>query len=125
MEASSKTVTPTIPNIVWAQRTDRIFITIQLPDAKDLNVTYDEEGHFSFSCTTPKDGKKYEVKLNLYGPIDVEGSKHTATSRAVEVNLVRKEEGDYWPRLIKEGGKPHYIKVDWDKWRDEDDEGEG
>eukprot|EP00002_Diphylleia_rotans_P001157 TRINITY_DN1063_c0_g1_i2.p2 TRINITY_DN1063_c0_g1~~TRINITY_DN1063_c0_g1_i2.p2 ORF type:complete len:142 (+),score=28.44 TRINITY_DN1063_c0_g1_i2:77-502(+) len=111
-----------IPNLVWAQRPDRVFITVQLADVQNPTVTYTEEGVFHFKGVCAKDGRTYEVTLPLFAAIDVEGSRHQATSRCIEVNLQRKESGEYWPRLTKEGGKYHYIKVDWDKWCDEDEE---
>ena len=39
--------------------------------------------------------------------------------------LVKKAEKKWWTRLLKQEGKPPvYLKVDWDKWVDEDDEKE-
>lgn len=39
--------------------------------------------------------------------------------------LVKKAQGNWWPRLLKKEGKPPvFLKVDWDKWVDEDDEKE-
>ena len=40
--------------------------------------------------------------------------------------LVKKAEGKWWPRLLKKEGRPPvFLKVDWDKWQDEDDEDTG
>jgi cytosolic prostaglandin-E synthase len=37
--------------------------------------------------------------------------------------LIKKAESKWWPRLLKKEGKPPvFLKVDWDKWQDEDDE---
>lgn len=37
---------------------------------------------------------------------------------------MQKEEKGWWKRLLKSEEKPApYIKVDWNKWCDEDDEG--
>lgn len=37
--------------------------------------------------------------------------------------VVQKAENGWWNRLLRGEGKvPHYIKVDWDKWVDEDDD---
>jgi prostaglandin-E synthase len=37
--------------------------------------------------------------------------------------LIKKAENKWWPRLLKKEGKPPvFLKVDWDKWQDEDDE---
>jgi len=36
---------------------------------------------------------------------------------------VQKAEDEWWKRLLKAEGKPpHYVKVDWDKWVDEDED---
>lgn len=40
--------------------------------------------------------------------------------------LVKKAESKWWNRLIKQEGKPPvYLKVDWDKWVDEDEDDKG
>lgn len=37
--------------------------------------------------------------------------------------MVEKAEKVWWKKLLRGDGKaPHYIKVDWDKWADEDED---
>ena len=37
--------------------------------------------------------------------------------------IVEKAEKVWWSRLLKEQGRtPHYVKIDWDKWVDEDED---
>lgn len=49
-------------------------------------------------------------------------SKIQITNRHILAVLEKKEKG-YWDRLLKNKGKPpQYIKVDWSKWVDEDEE---
>lgn len=37
--------------------------------------------------------------------------------------ILQKAEPKWWTKLLRGDGKaPHYVKVDWDKWVDEDDE---
>ena len=38
--------------------------------------------------------------------------------------LIKSEEGPYWPRLLKESKKCHWLKVDFNKWKDEDESDE-
>merc|ERR1711983_733020 len=38
------------------------------------------------------------------------------------MGLEKKEVGPYWPRLCKDKTKQHWLKIDFNKWRDEDDE---
>lgn len=38
---------------------------------------------------------------------------------------MKKAESKWWSRLLKQGGKPPvFLKVDWNKWIDEDEEGD-
>ena len=49
-------------------------------------------------------------------------SKTSTSLRNVFCVLVKSEKG-WWKRLLKGEGKPPlYLKVDWDKWVDEDEE---
>ena len=36
--------------------------------------------------------------------------------------IKKKEEGPYWPRLLKDSKKVHWLKADWNKWKDEDED---
>lgn len=37
--------------------------------------------------------------------------------------IAKAQSGAHWPRLLKaEGRPPTTVKVDWDKWKDQDDE---
>nr|ACG46061.1 hypothetical protein [Zea mays] len=38
------------PITKWAQRSDRVFLTIELPDAQDVKLNLKPEGHFNFSA---------------------------------------------------------------------------
>lgn len=66
------------------------------------------------------------MDLELYGEIDDSDIKQVKTDRTVSLIIGKKEPGPYWPRLLKAAGRPpSNIKVDWDRWVDEDEEGEG
>lgn len=56
----------------WAQRVDKVFITVQLPDAKDAKVHLDPDGVFTFSANAGAGNSLYELKLNLYDKVNVE-----------------------------------------------------
>lgn len=102
----------------WAQRSDKVFITVDLPDAKDPKVKIEQEGKFFFSATG------YDLDLNLFDKINVEESKISTGLRNVFCVLIKSEKG-WWKRLLRgEGKHPPYLKVDWDKWVDEDEEDE-
>ncbi|XP_062024712.1 co-chaperone protein p23-1-like [Rosa rugosa] len=110
------------PIVKWAQRPDTLYITIDLPDAQDVKLKLEPEGKFLFSATTGPEKTPYEVDLDLYDKIDVNESKASIGLRNIRY-LVTKAENKWWSRLIKQEGKPPvFLKVDWDKWVDEDEE---
>ncbi|GER44269.1 prostaglandin E synthase 3 [Striga asiatica] len=110
------------PLVKWAQRSDKLFITVELPDAKNVKLNLDPEGKFFFSGTSGVDNALYELDIVLYDKVDVNESKASFTSRNI-CYLVKKAESQWWSRLLKQEGKPPaFLKVDWDKWVDEDEQ---
>ncbi|GLT87443.1 hypothetical protein SLE2022_055250 [Rubroshorea leprosula] len=111
------------PEVLWAQRSDKVSLTISLPDAKDISVKSEPQGLFSFSATGIQ-GESFDFSLELYGKIVPEGCKTQVGLRNI-ICSVQKEEKGWWKRLLKSEEKPApYIKVDWNKWCDEDEEEE-
>uniref|UniRef100_G3MRN4 CS domain-containing protein n=1 Tax=Amblyomma maculatum TaxID=34609 RepID=G3MRN4_AMBMU len=109
------------PEVLWAQRSDKVYLTISLPDAKDVPVNSEPEGMFSFSAVGAQ-GEPFNFSLELYGTIVPEGSKVNIGLRNILCS-VKKEKKGWWKRLLKTEEKPApYIKVDWNKWCDEDEE---
>ncbi|KAF7824802.1 co-chaperone protein p23-1-like isoform X2 [Senna tora] len=110
------------PIVKWAQRSDKIYITVDLPDAKDVKLKLEPDGRFLFSAK--KDEIPYEVDLELFHKVNVEESKYNIGVRSI-VYVIKKAEKKWWDRLIKQEGKPPvFLKVDWDKWVDEEEENE-
>lgn len=64
---------------------------------------------------------EYEANLDLFGEIKPDESKWVNRDRGAELVLIKAEEGPYWKRLLKEDKKYHWLKVDFNKWKDEDD----
>ena len=50
-------------------------------------------------------------------------TKHIIRDRGIEF-VFYKEEENWWPRLLSENKKVHWLKVDFNKWKDEDDSGD-
>ncbi|XP_057439284.1 uncharacterized protein OsI_027940 isoform X2 [Lotus japonicus] len=110
------------PEVKWAQREDKVYITVQLPDSKDAKVDLTPDGVFTFTASAGAGDKPYEVKLELFDKVNVEESKINIGVRSI-FSVVQKAESGWWKRLLRgEGKPPHYVKVDWDKWVDEDEE---
>ncbi|XP_026661318.2 uncharacterized protein OsI_027940-like [Phoenix dactylifera] len=113
------------PEVKWAQRVDKVYITVQLPDAKDVKVNLEPDGIFTFSATAGAENNLYELKMDLYDKVNVEGSRINTGVRSIFC-VVEKVEKGWWKKLLRGDAKtPHYLKVDWDMWVDEDDDGAG
>ena len=48
-------------------------------------------------------------------------SKFAVKQRVIEFALEKKESGPYWKRLVKDEKKQHWLKIDFNKWKDEDE----
>jgi len=120
------------PEVTWAQRSSAddaernyLYVSIkaaEVPkDKADLKLT---PTSVSFTGESRK-GVTYQAALEFYAEIDPENSKVNHTDRGVEMVLRKKElKEEFWPRLLKESKKVHYLKTDFDKWVDEDEQDE-
>lgn len=70
----------------------------------------------SFTGTSDTKKTTYHVDLEFFGEIDVDQSKTNHTARDIEIVLRKKElKEEYWPRLLKDKAKVHFLKTDFDK----------
>lgn len=118
--------------IKWAQRSDSLYITIALADVKDetINLT-DTELHFKGTS----ENKPYEVNIKFFQAVDskAEGSSYKVLPRSVQMHVMKvpseKEDDDdeeFWPRLLEDKLlEKNQVKLDWDRYVDEDEEDEG
>ena len=108
------------PRIKWCEREDKVYLTIELPDARNVKVTIDAET-FAFSAEDAS-GRAYAETLRLYKPVKKDQSTYATTERQVFCALI-KEDAEWWERLLAAGEKkPANLHVDFDKWADEDDD---
>lgn len=69
--------------------------------------------------------RSYQVELEFFAEIDEKESKIHHTAKNVEMVLRKKElKAEFWPRLLKDSKKVHFLKTDFDKWVDEDEQDE-
>jgi len=109
------------PAVVWAQRKDKVFLTVKLEGCVDPTVEIkDTTLYFKGKGGTSK--TDHEVLMEFNKEIDPETSKYQSTGREIAFILMKKEASmGFWPRLLKDSKKMHYLKTDFSKWRDEDD----
>lgn len=112
-----------VPRVLWAQRKDKVYVTIEVFEVKDEKLVLTENS-LQFNGTRSEDNAKFAVSLEFYSPIDVEKSQKNVNPRNISLVLYKQDETvGYWPRLIKDVKKVHYIAIDFSKWVDEDEEG--
>ncbi|KAG6026033.1 hypothetical protein E4U41_001378 [Claviceps citrina] len=121
------------PEVLWAQRSSAtdaaknfIHLTINVPDVPkdDLQLDIKPTG-LTFTGTSGTLKRKYHVELEFFAEIDPDESKIHHTAKNVEMKIQKKElKEEYWPRLLKDSKKLHFLKTDFDKWVDEDEQNE-
>ena len=114
-----------IPHVLWAQRKDVVYLTFEVVEAQDeaINVT---DTNVSFSATQRDSGDRYVVSFDLYDKVDPSATVEHKTDRAISVTLTKADkEAPFWPRLVSDKKKPHFLGTDFARWKDEDEVSEG
>ncbi|XP_075149113.1 3-hydroxyacyl-CoA dehydratase 2 [Haematobia irritans] len=109
------------PFVYWAQTAGQVFLKVDLKDAEHT------EFHFSRKCLNFKSRGKgarglnsYEFEIQFYDFIDEEQCSYKVYPNKIEC-LIGKSENQWWPRLVATPQKPHWLKIDFDRWQTEDD----
>ncbi|KAJ7630458.1 HSP20-like chaperone [Roridomyces roridus] len=123
------------PEVLWAQRSSEsdktknvVYLTINLPDIQESNLEYNLTStgiSFKAKSGNAKTGseKDYAFDLEFFADVIPEKSSKKLSTRSLYLVLRKKENKDeYWPRLTKEKVKNAYIKTDFSKWVDEDEQ---
>jgi len=124
---------PLTPEVLWAQRSNKtdaaknfIYLTITVPDVQPSKLKLEIKSQsLRFAGHSDSLKRDYFLELEFYAEIDEAESKINHTAKNVELVLRKKElKEEFWPRLLKESKKVHFLKTDFDKWVDEDEQDE-
>ncbi|RHY61630.1 hypothetical protein DYB26_005144 [Aphanomyces astaci] len=111
--------------VKWAQRKDSLYLTVDLADVTDEKV---ELTNTTLKFTGTSNQTKYEVNLEFLHEVDTEAaeSKWAKADRNIHFYVLKKDkDADFWPHLLKDKHlEKTNVKVDWNKYVDEDEEGE-
>ncbi|KAI6220587.1 CS domain and HSP20-like chaperone domain-containing protein [Aphelenchoides fujianensis] len=107
------------PTILWAQRDNILFLTAEVEDMKIEELVVDGN-KFLIRGTNGSGSESYEADLELYAAVKGDERRQIATARQVEL-VIPKETAEWWPRLLKKSVKVPWLKVDFNKWVDEDE----
>lgn len=135
---TTPSASPLHPEIKWAQRKDRVLLTVDLHDASDVTVSFENDDTLHFRGVS--DGMSYEADLQFYDSIDAKASTYKILPRSIQINIMKKQKGDsasggnsdkdgpkFWPHLLKDKAmekNKYELTVDWNRWVDEDEEDE-
>lgn len=113
----------TPPSVSWAQRSTRVFLTFNVECVKPEIKIEKKVILFKGVCTPEQ--KLYEVDIPLYAEIDPENSSYVNKGRLIEVVLAKeKQDAAFWPTLTSDKKKHHWLRVDFNRWQDEDESGD-
>ena len=107
------------PLILWAQRADKVFVSVQLGDITNQEINLEKD---KLSFKADAQGKKWETTIEFDGTVKPEESTQKNMGREYFFELCKTDPGPFWPRLTKT--KMQNVKVDFNRWKDEDDESE-
>lgn len=107
----------------WYDRRDSVFVEFCVEDSKDVQVKFDAS-KFVFSCVSGTDDIKHQNAVDVFEEIDPKASKHRRTDRSVLCCLRKAEVGKSWPRLTKEKAKCNWLSLDFNNWKDWEDDSE-
>lgn len=105
----------------WYDRRDYVFVEFCVEDSKEVKLDF-EKNKLTFSCLGGADNVKHLNEVELYQSIDPNESKHKRTDRSVLCCLRKGESGQSWPRLTKEKAKLNWLCVDFNNWKDWEDD---
>ncbi|XP_072936034.1 cytosolic Prostaglandin E synthase-like [Epargyreus clarus] len=115
---SEAIVTP--PSVSWAQRNSSVFLTFNVECEKpEIKI---EKKLVSFKGICAPGQKLHQVEIPLYAEVDPEKSTQVNKGRLIEV-VLQKEKTDeaFWPSLTSDKKKHHWLKVDFNRWQDEEE----
>jgi hypothetical protein len=100
-------------------------LSFLIVDVKEENITLtDTELKFEGKS----ESKDYQVNIEFLNEVDAEGSTYKVLPRSVQMHILKKEkeEDEFWSRLLKDKAlEKNQVKIDWDRFVDEDEEEEG
>ncbi|KAH0787034.1 HSP20-like chaperone [Histomonas meleagridis] len=108
---------------MWAQGRTTVYVTIKLQDVQDEEIQFNPNC-FIFKGRTVSPDQKYDLNLELFDEIDPtdKETRYVKYGRYIQLNLRKRNSSVWWPRLAKTTQKLHYVKIDWEKWVDDDED---
>ena len=111
----------TVPEIVWAQRKDSLYVTIKLVEATGVKVDLTAT---TLAFSAESEEKAYAFDLAFFAEVVPEESVWKVHGRNVQMHVVKKAAADeHWPRASTDKAwEKRHVACDWSRYVDEDEE---
>jgi hypothetical protein len=109
------------PNFKWAQRKNKVWIKIELPNVHDEEIHLDPNGALHFYGKSELKGSHcYKLHLDLFSTINDVKSTWKKNEWNVLFTIVK--ENPNWPRLLKTDIKLPNMQIDWTRYPEREEE---
>jgi cytosolic prostaglandin-E synthase len=110
----------------WAERKDKLFITVESSNATDVKVNFTENSvSLTGSGITAKSSDVHPIQVNLalFKNIVPAQSSFKVIGPSIQILCIKADAG-YWEKLVNEPNSKTkgWLSVDWNLWKDEDEE---
>lgn len=106
------------PHMLWGQDENTVFLTIKVDTPNDVKLEFSSNS-LVFNSNTNKGF--FSLNMNLFKDIDAEKCSYVTKVQSIECSLT-KVDSELWNTLTKNKQYKYYIKVNWDKWTEINDE---
>lgn len=91
-----------------------------MPDVSKQSLKLDlQPTKLTFTGTSDSKKTTYHVELEFFAEIDPSASKTHHTAANIQMVLRKKDmKEEFWPRLLKDSKKAHFLRTDFDKVSD-------
>lgn len=103
------------PNIFWYQTKENVIFDIHIHNL-DKNTILIKDNIFQINDDS------YSMEFALFEDIIDDNIEYKVFERYLRIILKKKDEDNFWKYLSKENIYKNNIKVNWDNWKDEDDD---
>src|SRR5438094_785395 len=92
-------------------------MTIMAPDVPEKDMKLDiQPTKMTFTGASTSKKTTYHFEIEFFAEIDPSETKTHHSGRDIELVLRKKElKEEYWPRLLKDKAKVHFLKTNFDK----------
>lgn len=82
--------------MLWAERDDRIFLTVEVSDSKEPKVDITDDGVVSVSATGGSEGVQYALKLELLHPVNAKARRESPVCACLRRYACLRRGADGW-----------------------------